>query len=87
MSDCCDDEDDACQDDNWHWYDDEPSSPPKEEPDCHECNDSGCPVCQPHPEGCDCADCANAHVIAHEFLQDIDDGLIEVGPFADEPPF
>jgi hypothetical protein len=36
---------------------------------------------------CDCAECADARVIAHEFLADVDAGLIQAGPFADEAPF
>lgn len=69
-----------------YWWDDE-RLPPKEEPDCYSCNDFDCPGCEPHPNGCDCADCADAHVLAHEVLSDIDDGLIQVGPFGDERPF
>jgi hypothetical protein len=75
-----DDHDDA------YWVDDD-RVPPKEEPDCYACNDSGCPACEPHTDGCDCADCANSHVVAHEFLQDLDAGLIQAGPFVDDPPF
>jgi hypothetical protein len=29
-------------DDDW---DDDPVTPPKEEPDCYDCSDSGCPAC------------------------------------------
>ncbi|NUR80759.1 MAG: hypothetical protein HOQ21_09985 [Dermatophilaceae bacterium] len=71
-------------------YDDEGNPevcfPPKEEPDCFDCNDSGCPMCS-HPYHCDCADCADAHVVAFELLSDLDDGLIYAGPFSDEPPY
>lgn len=88
--DCCDDPDDACHDHDWYdddWYDDEDYGPPKEEPDCYACNDSGCPACEPHPKGCDCADCADGHVLLHELLHGERD-LTEGNPsFADEPPF
>lgn len=71
-------------------YDDEGNPevcvPPQEEPDCFACNDSGCPSCS-HPYHCDCADCADAHVVAFELLSDLDDGLIYAGPFSDEPPY
>lgn len=75
----------ACNDYDIDWDDD--PTPAQEEPDCVSCSDSGCPACEPHPNGCDCAGCADSNVIAHEFLADIDAGLILVGPFADEPPF
>ncbi|MFF4600581.1 hypothetical protein [Amycolatopsis sp. NPDC001319] len=31
------------------WYDDELLGPPKEEPDCMECQDYGCRWCRPTP--------------------------------------
>jgi hypothetical protein len=27
------------------YWDDDPGTPPKEEPDCYDCTDSGCPAC------------------------------------------
>lgn len=85
MSDCCDDEDDACRDEDYWDYDDD-LVPPKEEPDCYSCNDGGCPACEPHPSGCDCAACADRIVAEYEIFDD--PGQHELVPaFVDEPPF
>lgn len=84
MSDCCDDEDDACHDQYVDWDDD--LCPPKEEPDCYSCNDSGCPSCEPHPKGCDCAHCAESHIVEYELFDSPErDELVPA--FVDEPPF
>lgn len=34
---------------------------------------------------CDCAECADALVIAHELLADIDAGLIQISPSSEQP--
>jgi hypothetical protein len=73
-------------------WDDDPV-PPKEEPDCPTCYDSGCPACEPHPKGCDCAECADGHVIVHELLNGDANPLQPAPhflfgePSADESPF
>ncbi|SDK31004.1 hypothetical protein SAMN04488074_105125 [Lentzea albidocapillata subsp. violacea] len=86
---CCDNPDHACNEEYLDW-DDEPGLP-KEEPDCYACSDSGCPACEPHPNGCDCAGCADAHVAEYEVFDspERDEAALSLVAFAfvDEPPY